>query len=235
MKKEKKNFVKEWSDAINSIDFFKVRDKEMIKQDIIININGIDYFRGTTYKERGCKILSLVIIDEFGVVDTFNEPEDDLTICDFHSNKEEYQLYLKNEHPTIKRKIRIKIYNEEILNVDMNELELTEYVSEFKSVNEKHFTPYWIKPEFMLQLGYRLTEDEGNGYYTYESYHPVAKCKGYGLMGNGFRVININTTYSPIEENELAVGITSDGGTRTCYNGVADSEEFFKMLINNVR
>lgn len=99
---------------------------------------------------------------------------------------------------------------------------------------KKYYRPNWIESDFMLPLGYKLVSDK-DGYLKYESYHPVAKCDGYGLLGNGMRVIYFNTTYSPIEKEEVFVGIKTDGDTRTCYNGVCKSESFLLELIKNVR
>lgn len=100
--------------------------------------------------------------------------------------------------------------------------------------DKQYYRPHWIELEFMLLLGYKLVSDK-DGYLKYESYHPIAKCKGYGLLPTGMRIIYFNTTYSPIEEKEVFVGIRSDGDSRTCYNGVVTSEEFLKQLIENVR
>ncbi len=95
---------------------------------------------------------------------------------------------------------------------------------------------YWfLLPEYMKHLGFNCVEGEGNGYYKYINDGTKHRNKDYNSQfpePKGKVFVYVNFTYS----NEYPfVGIMQDGDTRTVYNGIITTQNFFEELINSVR
>jgi hypothetical protein len=100
----------------------------------------------------------------------------------------------------------------------------------------KQHRPDWIEPNVLKELGFNLISDE-DGYLKYGCDGKTFICGAYNKeypLPKHKRLIYVNCTYAPTE-NVVFVGITEDGDTRTCYNGVCGSLDFFKQLIYNTR
>ena len=97
------------------------------------------------------------------------------------------------------------------------------------------FRPSFIEPENMKLLGFDLIKDE-NGYLQYQN----NGTRKYNVDYNpefpepkGKVILYINTTFD--RDKYFFVGIKNDGGTRSSYNGICDTEQFLIQLLNSIR
>ena len=88
----------------------------------------------------------------------------------------------------------------------------------------------------MKDLGYDLVSDK-DGYLKYQN-EPGLVVPGYGKMFKNKRIIYFNCTYVQFSDvkNIVFTGIQEDGDTRrNVFNGVVDSQETLKLILNSVR
>jgi hypothetical protein len=92
----------------------------------------------------------------------------------------------------------------------------------------------FLEPENMLFLGFELISDK-NGYLKYQNNGKIKYNKDYNKQfpePKGKVIVYVNFTYS---EEYSFVGIEQDGGTRSVYNGICNTEQFFKELLYSIR
>ena len=88
----------------------------------------------------------------------------------------------------------------------------------------------FLEPENMLLLGFECIQND-KGYLKYENNATVHYNPDYNQFPEpkGKVIIYVNFTYGEIP----FVGIDQDGGTRTVFNGVCETEMFLKLLLHS--
>lgn len=89
------------------------------------------------------------------------------------------------------------------------------------------YRPQWIEPDEMLKIGYQLVSDK-DGYLKYENIagHVFPH---YGKSCVGKRILYFNCT---LMDDFVFLGIQEDGGTRTVFHGVIDTQVMLKLTLD---
>jgi hypothetical protein len=92
----------------------------------------------------------------------------------------------------------------------------------------------FLLPENMLKLGFKCLKNRQDGYIQYENNSTIHYNTDYNkefTEPKGKVIIYVNLNYSTLP----FINIKQDGGTRSAYHGVCDSEEFLIKLLYSIR
>jgi len=96
------------------------------------------------------------------------------------------------------------------------------------------FKPQFIEPPGMKRLGFELISEK-EGYLQYKNDGTRQWNTDYNKKfpePPGKIIIFVNTNYA---DDKFYLCIENDGGTRNCFNGVCETEIFFKLLLESIR
>ncbi len=180
--------------------------------------------------EKNNKLISPVLtlmFNEIGVTDNA-----DLMRCNIFAI--EIEVRMRTKVPTIAELKETSAYNGVHYDVPFTDEFLQKLINKAISIQTPRAKrKLFLEPANMKVLGFDCLKDSGD-YLKYVNDGTLHYNKDYNRTcpePKGKVIIYVNFEYGDIP----FVGIRQDGDSRNVYNGVCETEDFLKQLLNSVR